>query len=155
MCKRHYDTGRVESRNIFASMIIRVVEAIIPLYITYSPRMQMKIIISHRLFQDKSMNVKERELKTYVMSPLIVSDKCHLRILRFNMHPFQRLLHLVIRAHAMCFPQCTYIFLVPPLIRPILAEESIRLRNGRNIDLSKRSVNTDETRGLCTENISP
>src|ERR1700733_6319706 len=59
---------------------------------------------------------RSREL-LYVVSPLIVSDKRHLRILRFNMHPFQRLLHLVICTHAKCFSQCTYIFLVPPLIR--------------------------------------
>jgi len=113
-CKGHYDVGRVESGGIFASMIVRVVEAIIPLHITYSPRMKMRIIISHRFSQDK-LNMKERELKTYVMSALIVPDKRHLHILRFNMHPFQRLLHLVIHTHAMCFSQCAYIFLVPTL----------------------------------------
>src|SRR3984885_16229674 len=114
MCKGHYDAGRVESRSIFASMIVRVVEAIISLHITYSPRMQVKTTSSHRFSENKWLNVTERELKTYVGSPLIVSDKRHLRILRFNIHPFQRLLHLVICTHAMCFSQCTYIFLLPP-----------------------------------------
>lgn len=78
------------------------------------------------------------------MSALIVSNKRHVGILGSDVHPFQSLLHLIIRTHTMHRSQSTNILLLPLPIYPVLTEQSIRLGEGSNVDLSEGCIDADE-----------